>query len=338
LTQIATTLQTLPDIVKSSQLASDVDKLVADLSTDTRAELASLKDTVSQIRNAVQSISELRNFPTTVTLDSLPLVADRLLGTAAHIQTIAGLSNWAETLPNLIPERLRATETQLLADATALANTLRTALTAPALTFLNDVKAQLQELSRQVGLTGQLSDSAHTFSARARVVDAGVSFDTRLDLTTIAAERHPGNLVYIQTAVRRSDPGGLNPQTLFEGRRTFRLEKYGWYSETRGALLFVQPTTATRNISFQPVPAVGYYWHHGRRNKPGWNHELAPAFGFSLALLDFDDAHDFELGIGVGATVFRDIFSLGAGRNLQARRSYYYVGINPLAIVGLFRQ
>jgi hypothetical protein len=266
------------------------------------------------------------------------LIADRVLGTAGRIQRIINLANLGETLPGLIPAALRTTETQLVSDATALAATLKDALTSPVVSFLGTLKSQLQEASHALGLTGQVADSAATLSTRARVVDAGVSFDTHLDLTTIAAERHPGDLIYIQAAVRRADPGGANAQTIFEGRRTFRLEKYGWYAQTRGALLFVQPTQATRNIRFQPVPAVGYYWHYGFRNKPALNHELSPSIGFSLTLLDFDDQHDFELGVGIGATFFRDIFHLGGGRNLQAGRTYYYMGVNPLAITGLFRK
>ena len=48
--------------------------------------------------------------------------------------------------------------------------------------------------------------------------------------------------------------------------------------------------------------------------------------------LDFDDSDSLELGIALGVVLFKHIFHMGYGRNLQAEADCFYVGINPLAL------
>ena len=91
-----------------------------------------------------------------------------------------------------------------------------------------------------------------------------------------------------------------------------------------------------RDISYQPVPALGYYWRSGIHGHPTWN-AISPSFGFTMALLDFSDSNTMEIGFAGGISVFRDLAWVGYGRNLQARANYFYVGTNPLLLVKLFQ-
>jgi hypothetical protein len=51
-----------------------------------------------------------------------------------------------------------------------------------------------------------------------------------------------------------------------------------------------------------------------------------------MAMLDFSDKNDLEIGFAAGVSLFRNLIWTGYGRNLQARANYFYVGTNPLLL------
>jgi len=337
--ELQTALERLPDTLKSNDLAARLEKLATDLSATGRAELLPF---VNDIRQIIDAVTALRMLPALVQSGAItdPMAITQIASRLTDAIRIV------DKLTNDVPARAQALAASLqaqLAQATpelqreakdTLDLVVSTLTQGPNLKSLVD---ELRKIAAAVGLTGDVAQAADATSRQARDVAPGRSLDTSLDLATIIGERHPGDIVNLTATVRRGAGGDV--VTIFQGRQSIRIEKYGWYSETRGALLFVQPAeTLARNVSFQPAPAIGYYWRYGAKNKPGLNHELALGIGATLTLLDFDDEHDMEIGVAVGVTFLHDLFWAGAGRNLQAQKNYYYLGINPLALTGLFRR
>jgi len=151
-------------------------------------------------------------------------------------------------------------------------------------------------------------------------------------------ELHPGDQIAVEVTVSRDTSGDGKASARAHGYQTFRLERYGLYSETRGGVLFVNPRShIERDISYQPVPAVAYTFRYGIPNRPNWNHSLAPGIGFTLAMLDFTDDSDLELGLAANLSLLRDIFWVGYGRDLQAKANYAYLGLNIGALGGITR-
>ena len=93
------------------------------------------------------------------------------------------------------------------------------------------------------------------------------------------------------------------------------------HDSVRGGLLFVQPRSKIdRDISYQPVPALGYYWRSGIHGHPTWN-AISPSFGFTMALLDFSDSNSTEIGFAGGISIFRDLAWVGYfGSDMPGRR------------------
>jgi hypothetical protein len=196
---------------------------------------------------------------------------------------------------------------------------------------------QLEELSRQLGVTEEVIAGVGKVGAIGRRAGPDASLDTGLDLLS-AGERHPGDYVVVGIKVTRVGKNPGSSQTLAEARQLFRLRVLGFYLEPRGALLFVDPRGAQfANQDFEPVIGLSYVGHVGFKNSGFWNDVLNPGLGLTLTLLDFEDGRDFELGIGGSLTLVRDLLFFGYGRNLPVKADYYTIGVNPLAVGDLLR-
>lgn len=198
---------------------------------------------------------------------------------------------------------------------------------------------RIQQIGRSLGLTGSVAaavSDVDVTSRQALTVGSGVSLDTRFDPEEQVTELRPDDRVVIRTIVSRNKPSSPGQfETIAEDSQSFRLEKIGWYSETRGALLMVSPRNAIqRDVKWTTVPGVAYTWRYSTRTSRFWSDGVSP--GLSLSLLDFDDNKDFELGIAFNLSVLKDVFWVGYGRNIQAEANYFYVGVNPLVLGSLF--
>lgn len=159
--------------------------------------------------------------------------------------------------------------------------------------------------------------------------------DTKLDLETVKSGRHPGDKIVIDVVVREAGQTSVVGQST----HTFYVEAYGAYLQARGGLLFVDPRgSGGRNINFDPVVGLGYFYHYGVKGSSFWNRTLNPGIGVAFSMLDFDDNRRFELGAAATLTLFNDLLWVGYGRNFQARTDYFYLGINPTSLGGLLRR
>ena len=327
----------LKQSLSTGPVAKEIDATVAELKAAGTDEAASLATSFEQLKSALNNVDAGLAAPAGAA-ETLAQTASRLMTAIANVRTaVVGLPEQLERLVARADPILKARKT---ATADALVKTLKGA----ADEFLKQhaglltIQQNLQEASRSLSLTNELSNAAEAASRTALAVQSGARFDTSLDLTTVRAERHPGDRVHVNVEVNEvATDGTVRP--IEHDRRTFRLEQRGFYSEARGALLFAEPQgTIGRDVSFQPAPAVGFQIRYGFAGMPFLNHVLAPSIGISMTLLDFEDDPDFELGVALNATMLRSILWMGAGRNLQAEANYWYVGINPLALSGLLRR
>ncbi len=204
-------------------------------------------------------------------------------------------------------------------------------------TAVGKLVSQYKQLAEALSLTTGVSQAATAAAALPRDIAPGRSLDTQFDLMTVDG-RHPGDWVFVTTKVVGQDPRSGEAVTIEERRQAFRLEVYGLYMESRGALLFADPRGKPHGSqSYEAAPGIGFHWRFGLKNRPFWNRVVAPGVGMSFALLDFVDNKDLELGVAGSATFLADLLWLGYGRNLQARMDYFYLGINPVTLVGLSR-
>lgn len=333
--ELKATLKSLPEKLGLDEQIQSLEELAKSLEDSGEQALQPFAERVRSIKDHLASISGAQ-IP-----DSTNIVE--------VVEAIQGLT---DDLLNL-REELPATIAQLQAELiTALGTTLPEIATQAKKTLgdlrsgllanskaLRTFRDQITDAIKALRVTGELANAAEAATRRAKELNVGVPLDTSLDLQTVAAERHPGDLLHVGVQVEHIEQAGGKSTPLIQGRQTFRLEKYGWWAETRGALLLVDPRgEIERDVAYQPVPGLGYHWHYGFKGRPFLNHDLAFGLGLSLALLDFQDKDDFELGIAASATILRDIFWVGYGRNLQAKSNFFYVGVNPLTLAELFRR
>jgi hypothetical protein len=204
---------------------------------------------------------------------------------------------------------------------------------------LQDTYKNLQEIAKAIGVTADLSAATDSMISQPRQLGIGTSLDTRFDLQSIAGwERHPGDRLSITMKVMPKGADIEKGQSLAFGRQQFALQTYGLYMQSRGALLFVDSRTGSiPKQSYEAAPGVAFHFRYGFKNKPFINDWIAPGIGISLAMLDFDDNKNLELGIAGSVTLIKDLFWVGYGRNLQAQADYFFIGINPIALTSLMK-
>lgn len=324
-------LTALREVLGSDVLLGQVRRLEQDLRA---ASVDALAAQVRQARDLLETLSTVPDFETADDVQVLLVIADRLDGQLQGF--LAAFSALGSVLPNLattlgdraaeFPDAIR-TETIDALDAAGRALRERPEVQA--------VATRVSEIAVGLGLTRRVHESGRGVVETARRVDPNRPLDTFLDLMTVG-ERHPGDRIDIRARVVIESPGGA--ETIALARQTLRLRVEGVYLEPRGALIFADPRTGDfTDISYQPTVAVSYVAHWGRMGHGFWNDVFNPGLGATLSLHQFDPERDFELGIAGTVTLFRDLFLVGYGRNLQARADYVFVGVNPLAVGSLWQ-
>lgn len=194
---------------------------------------------------------------------------------------------------------------------------------------------RFETVRRSLGLTTEVAEAGLDGAETARDLDK--SFDTRLDLLVATpGRRYSGDLVVLEALIFEGE--GDNARVLTRGYRKIRLQQVGLRGEVRGALVFTDPQNAEYDDqAWEPTVALGYMLHYGMSSNSFWNTVLDPGIGLSMTVLDWQEDHDFEVGIGINVSLLQNLLWIGYGRNLQAETDYSYVGINPLAAGRLFR-
>lgn len=335
LDQLQKSLRALKDKLRVDVLDRQLEALVEDLERASDEDLGPLIREAREVRSLLNSLTETPELESTTNADRLIEVYHLVLSAEDRLERLV------ESLPpavtNLLDHvrALSAARSGLVREQVLVA--LREAKDGFIANqeYIKTLHASLKEIARALGLSNDLILEVEALPRR---LGTGVSLDTRFDLQTIPAERHPGDRLIVRVEVR-SEEGDAGAKSLAKGEQSFHLEAYGLYRELRGALLFVDPRGAIqRDLSFVPAPSLAVQWRLGLKRQAWWNRGLAPGLGIGLSMLDFEDASDFELGLAANLSILGDLLWLGYGRNLQAEADFAYVGINPLTLTGLARK
>jgi hypothetical protein len=331
LVNLRTTLQT--DV-----LEKNLAELETELQNATTADLPLLVQ-AQNARRLVQTINSAQ-----LTLAGTSNM-DRLLGLANSVSTTAnGLVSASQTLPSDLQKLATDTEALEKKRAGIVKAATLAAIKGAATNFLTQqtyfkaLAGNIKSLSSQFAANNEAALSAARLEETAISIAQTPNLSTSLDLSRIAGDVHVRDRIVVQAALYRVNAD--NSRTVVaSGQQSFAVQEYGFFADNvRAGLLFVQPRSRIeRTISYQPTPALGYYWRYGSTKHPRWN-TLSPSFGFTMTLLDFNDADDLELGFAGGISLVRDLVWTGYGRNLQAKANYFYVGMNPLLFVELIRR
>lgn len=334
--QLKTALENLRTQLKTNVLEAQLGELEQDITMAAQTNLGDLLKAVQAARTLVHTLNSA-NLELTGATD-----ADRLLNLATSlINTANALSEVAAGLPKALQQLSTETDAALKKHLVAVKDTtvsaIKSAITGfeDKQTFFVTLAGNLEKVADQFSANDDAALSATRLEAAAKAITQPADLSTSLDLGRIASDVHVGDHVIIEAAVfRRNADKTLNTNKQVEsGQQSFVIQRYGIFPDAvRGGLLFADPRSKIdRKISYQPVPALGFYWRLGLRNHPVWN-AASPSFGFTMALLDFSDTQAVEVGLAAGVSLLRDLVWTGYGRNLQAKANYFYVGVNPLLL------
>jgi hypothetical protein len=335
--QLQAALEKLRTDLKTNVLEAQLNAFLAEIKNDANTDLATVRKDVTTVRDFVHLLNG-----TNITLAGAT-DADKLLNLAAQFSTAQqDLMDIGTSLPaaiqKLIPELEAAVKTHATAVFTQTIATVKAAATGfvQSQTFFVSLANNLKELAGQMEADSRVALSAERLAETARALEPNTDYSTKLDLRTIAGDVHNRDQIVVQAALYHYD-ANKKPVAVQTSAQTFIVQSYGLFADSvRGGLLLVQPRSKIeRDISYQPVPALGYYWRVGIQGHSTFN-AASPSFGFTVALLDFKDSETVEIGLGAGITLLRNMAWVGYGRNLQARANYFYVGTNPLGIIKLF--
>jgi hypothetical protein len=325
------TLLKLRDELKIDVLEKTLDDLIMQAQTIGTNDLASVVQEARAARDLLRALAAPDLAPSGAT------DADRLLAIASTLLERANaLLTAANDLPTTLTKLTTDVRAALVQHASLASQSAVTLLetTAKAFgdrqTYFTQLAGTISKLAMSFRQAGGVSRSAQDLVNTARDISAQ-DLNTRVNLRRIIGDVHTGDHLDVDAILytRKAD-GSL--ASVDEATQRFVIERYGIYPDNvRGALLFVDPRNKIpRDIRFQPVPALGYFWKTGFKGHPRLNRAL-PGLGFSMALVDFEDKDNFELGLAATVSLF-DIFWTGYGRDLQARANYFSIGINPLYV------
>lgn len=336
--ELQTSLDTLRTSLKTQVLEVQLNSLIQQVRSSARTDLGPVLTDATAARDLVQQLNS-----TNLTIDGTT-DAQRLLNVANSMNTTAqALLDASKGIPDDLNKLADDTETAVrnTADATLSQSEAMVRQAASDFlakqTFFITLANNLMSLGQLLAADSRLALSADRLAAAARNLDANTDYSTTLDLRTIPGDVHVRDNIVVQAALYRRDSNGQLTQVSTDSQ-AFVVQRYNIFPDSvRGGLIFAEPRSKIdRDISYQPVPALGYYWRTGFRGHPAWN-AMSPSFGITMALLDFSDANTMELGFAGGISIFRDLAWVGYGRNLQAKANYFYVGTNPLLLVKLFQ-
>lgn len=331
--QLKTTLDTLKTTLKTDVLEKQLTQLETDIRAAATADLGDLLKEVEAARTLVHTINAA-DLTLTGTTD-----ADKLLNLASSMSDTAnGLIAAADNLPGDLKKLATDVEAAVKKNAKIAATDTVTAIKSAAeafakqQTFFISLANNLKTLSSQFSANSDAALSAERLETTARALGTTTDLNTSLNLAMIAGDVHVQDQIVLQAGLYRRNADGTYT-SVDKGQQSFIVQRYGVFPDSvRGGLIFAQPRSkVSRDISYQPVPALGYYWRYGIQNHPAWN-SASPSLGFTMALLDFSDKNDLEIGFAAGVSLFRNLLWTGYGRNLQARANYFYVGLNPLLL------
>lgn len=340
LKRVETSLHELVRTAKTDVLEAELNDTLKTLIVAQDGNLSPIIEEIVSVRDILSGLDKLPAPSDASKLETLLQISGAISTKAGQLEAVASnapgklgklsstIQRLAKEKPGLISSRLQQ---MVLATKAGIAKELEP---------LQASYKTLRDLAKAIGLTTEVVEAADNMASKSKELGVGSSLDSRFDLQTIKGwQRHPGDQLSITLRVDPKGADSSKGSSLAFGRQTLRLEKHGPYLQARGALLFVDSRSSkVPKQSFEAAPGVAFHLKYGFKNQSWWNEWLAPGAGVSLAMLNFDNNKNFELGIAGSLTLIRDLFWVGYGRNLQAQADYFFVGINPIALGSLYQQ
>lgn len=153
----------------------------------------------------------------------------------------------------------------------------------------------------------------------------------------------PGDEILIKATLERGidrENRNFEEKSLF--RKVLKLQRINPYIRMSGSIIMANPYTRQDipaidlENNFQFAPTYGIILKWGSRKNTFYNKFVNLGVGFAFSSPDFNTDGTPEFGAGIMLTAFRDIISVGWGRNFGLDAPYTFIGFNiPFSIGGL---
>jgi hypothetical protein len=191
--------------------------------------------------------------------------------------------------------------------------------------FLSQFNKGFYMLDEQAKAALELGDKVDSFMIN-EIPETGT-----LDLRRTGA-RKEGDSIYVKAVLEKKPAGGTTEnktRPFVIGEKTLVLYKIVSIHVKLG-MIFADPfenegLALTRK--FQASPSYSVLLKIGNRKSLIYNQFIRLSFGLNVAALDFNQDSDYELGLGVVISVFKDYLQFGVGRNMHLDRWYWFFGI-----------
>ncbi|NIM12151.1 MAG: hypothetical protein GTO45_08570 [Candidatus Aminicenantes bacterium] len=186
--------------------------------------------------------------------------------------------------------------------------------------FLSQFNKGFYMLDEHAKAALELGDKVDSFMIN-EIPETGI-----LDLRRTGT-RKEGDSIYVKAVFEKKPAGETKPFVI--GDKTLVLYKIVSINVKLG-MIFADPfknegLALTRK--FQAAPSYSVLLKIGNRKSLIYNQFIRLSFGLNVAALDFNQDSNYELGLGVVISAFKDYLQFGVGRNMQFDRWYWFFGI-----------
>lgn len=191
--------------------------------------------------------------------------------------------------------------------------------------FLSQFNKGFYMLDEQSKAALELGDKVESFMIN-EIPETGI-----LDLRRTGA-RKEGDSIYVKAVLEKKPTGSTTEnktKSFVIGEKTLVLYKIVSIHVKLG-MIFADPfnnkgLALTRK--FQAAPSYSVLLKIGNRKSLIYNQIIRLSFGLNVAALDFNQDSNYELGLGVVISAFKDYLQIGVGRNMQFDRWYWFFGV-----------
>jgi hypothetical protein len=198
---------------------------------------------------------------------------------------------------------------------------------------VNVVSNMLGPFKKTADIADEVSDKVLSFSVD-ELPDLGY-----LNLKTAGTRGNGDEIVIRLKIVNEEDKEKNMPGETIE-MRTFVLQQINIYSISKVTLILAVPfpdskVELLKKNRVQFAPSGSLLFKFGSRKLKAWNF-ISPGAGFNISTPDFNLDGTPDVGLGVIATVLKDIISFGWSYNTTTSSQYWFVGLSiPITLPGL---
>lgn len=154
--------------------------------------------------------------------------------------------------------------------------------------------------------------------------------------------RNEGDVITVRAVLEKENQDGTVSKV--EVRQSFIMFRI-FKMVINPGLIFADPMVKKEDMAakgvtltktFQAVPSYSVLLKFGNRKSIAYNKYLRFGIGLNVAALDFNQDSNYELGLGVVLSAFKDYLQLGVGRNMDSDTWYWFFGLHlPFASISL---